>query len=125
MYVVFLSCSTMHVKCFAFYLQFYHACDVASKYTYCIFDYDVLAHGDFFGSIFSVSVTLLDMAILTPHCRALMLTSIGLVLTTGVRWDRTNIFVFLGPTLLTLTALLATWVRCTSSLFTIRVYIIM
>ncbi|KAI0237274.1 Post-GPI attachment to proteins factor 6 [Lamellibrachia satsuma] len=92
-----------------FFSTFYHACDVASKYTYCIFDYDVLAHGDFFGSIFSVSVTLLDMAILTPHCRALMLTSIGLVLTTGVRWDRTNIFVFLGPTLLTLTALLATW----------------
>jgi len=85
------------------------------KYSYCLLDYGVLAHGDFFGSIFSFCVTVLEMAPLTPQCRMTILTATALVLTAGVRWDRTNVFVFLVPVLISSAILVASWVGRPSS----------
>jgi len=90
-------------------------------YTYCLLDYEVLLHGDFFGSIFSFSVTMIEMAALTPESRLTVLTGVALTLSMAVQWNRHNLYVFLVPNIVTLVILIASQVRCPSSLFTMRV----
>ena len=99
--------------------KFYHACDVKSKYRYCLLDYAVLAHADFFCAIFAFCVTTIEMAALSAQFRVTLLTAVAVGLTAGVRWDRTNVVVFLVPNTVTFVIFVTSWV---SSLSLISIY---
>ena len=61
------------------------------------------------------------MAALTPESRLTVLTAVALVLSMAVQWDRHNLYVFLVPNIVTFVVLIASQVRCPSSLVTMRV----
>ena len=91
-------------------LQFYHACDGDRRYLYCMMPYRVLSHCDFFGSIFSVYITMIAMARLAETRRTFVLVLGALGVVIGVVWNKHSLAAFMVPAVLAFTIMMASWV---------------
>jgi hypothetical protein len=98
-----------------FFSTFYHACDGNRNNLYCMMPYNVMAICDFYGSIMSFWVTLVNMSRLPERLRSFLFMLAALCLVIGVTWDRHSLWTFLVPSSLALTIMAIAWgLQCRS-----------